>query len=787
MACCLVATVFVSSGAGPARRYTAELWDGTRVEGNEVSPWHDSAARPSLDRAALFHPANPVRWLRDNEQPLSPPPTACVETWLGDVLPGRVAAFHPGSDASFEAQPPHLLVECVDVASSSRHPQHTGPVRVAPHWVRRVIWQRRPGIDRLEPGTLTYRDGRQIRFTSARWEGESVRLLLDEETASVPFAQLAELHLPRPDIWDLYYEQAAALAADHSSNDASLEGRGRLLRFSCADGLRLTASTERFAAVSLGHAGDPANWVHVLQPAWSLDPLWLRHRQIGLRHYWLPHQPPLSAIEVARVQRRATLAHGWSWRLDRNVRDGILRSGDPAFDAPWGFGVQADCELAFELPASATAFRTWMGLDRVAGDGGCAQGIVVLRTDQNHELFRGPVMVGSRDVYDTGPLVLPPTPEGAPRSLLLVADSAHAARPAGADPFDIRDTVDWFGPQLELDPALLRQETRQRVARLVAAWEGWRIDDSSAGLHTAIHKASGPALGEQPFRLQVEPRDHFLKLTRRMTIDDARPWLVVAAGHWAAESTSARLQVQIDGQPIATFAVPPRAALGDPDPLVVSLAPYAGREVDVEIVQLPSGQQALVDWRSISLADRPPGTLTLLDEDQTAAERFNEGQATAAWDAQRAYRGLGSLTVRGGQRLAARLPGLPASIREYPRLGEYRFLRFAWRKVGGERICLGIGHDGRFGPASPVESRSRLGFRYDAGIGGASLGLATRLDNRLPEQWVVVTRDLFADFGAFEFTGLMLACPDGESAHFDHIHLARTPGDLERLDASSGG
>ena len=34
----------------------------------------------------------------------------------------------------------------------------------------------------------------------------------------------------------------------------------------------------------------------------------------------------------------------------------------------------------------------------------------------------------------------------------------------------------------------------------------------------------------------------------------------------------------------------------------------------------------------------------------------------------------------------------------------------------------------------------------------------------LNEQWVVLTRDLYADFGAADWTSLTLACPDGEAA-----------------------
>ena len=50
--------------------------------------------------------------------------------------------------------------------------------------------------------------------------------------------------------------------------------------------------------------------------------------------------------------------------------------------------------------------------------------------------------------------------------------------------------------------------------------------------------------------------------------------------------------------------------------------------------------------------------------------------------------------------------------------------------------------------------------------------------------WVVVTRDLFADFGEFTLTGLSLSVPDedGGAAAFDQIYLGRTSQDFTKID-----
>ena len=48
----------------------------------------------------------------------------------------------------------------------------------------------------------------------------------------------------------------------------------------------------------------------------------------------------------------------------------------------------------------------------------------------------------------------------------------------------------------------------------------------------------------------------------------------------------------------------------------------------------------------------------------------------------------------------------------------------------------------------------------------------------MPVEFVVVPRDLFADFGEFTFSGIALSPLDGEFALFDHIYLGRSPEDF---------
>jgi hypothetical protein len=172
----------------------------------------------------------------------------------------------------------------------------------------------------------------------------------------------------------------------------------------------------------------------------------------------------------------------------------------------------------------------------------------------------------------------------------------------------------------------------------------------------------------------------------------------------------------------------------------------------------------------------PPQQPRAIFEDQAAfVAELLEGAGTATLDTSDKYSGKASVKVTPDQRFNERLPGLGLNIRQNPGPGEYRFLRFAWKKKGGQSICLQLNHDGNWGPTDGAPGK----FRYHAGPGPECYGASIAVDDKIPFDWVVVTRDLYADFGEFTWTGIALSPVDGEYALFDHIYLGRTTRDFE--------
>jgi hypothetical protein len=209
--------------------------------------------------------------------------------------------------------------------------------------------------------------------------------------------------------------------------------------------------------------------------------------------------------------------------------------------------------------------------------------------------------------------------------------------------------------------------------------------------------------------------------------------------------------------------------------LVAVAAPVTARSVRSEPIPVKVN---LLPGEKPSL--EPPREL--FEDDEAFAGLLTEGNGRAIPDQREAYRGKYALRVTPDQRFRANLPSLGVKIRENPGPGEYRYLRFAWRKVQGNAICLQLAHDGQFGPGG--SGRPGASFRYHAGPADESYGAALRISDTLPASYEVVTRDLFLDFGEFTLTGLGFSAIDGQSALFDHIYLARQLDDFALIPMS---
>ncbi|MCK4277463.1 MAG: hypothetical protein KAX78_13165, partial [Phycisphaerae bacterium] len=162
----------------------------------------------------------------------------------GDRFVGRVVGLAPSSRAGDLHEPAHLLVAPVAPVHVPGY-QPLAHAHILPGRIQRVVWGG-ASQHRLQPGTLYYADGRQLGFLRLRWQRNSVLLLLKDGTREVELSKITEVHLPKIDPWQAYYEELAVL---------SPACRSRLVRLETAGGLIATGSQSRFRAAPFATPG----------------------------------------------------------------------------------------------------------------------------------------------------------------------------------------------------------------------------------------------------------------------------------------------------------------------------------------------------------------------------------------------------------------------------------------------------------------------------------------------------------------------------------------------------
>jgi hypothetical protein len=179
--------------------------------------------------------------------------------------------------------------------------------------------------------------------------------------------------------------------------------------------------------------------------------------------------------------------------------------------------------------------------------------------------------------------------------------------------------------------------------------------------------------------------------------------------------------------------------------------------------------------------DALPAVVELFEDDADVLIPQLNNVSGEAGDAKRddaeKFSGLCSLRVTPLQRYTPSVNGWAYPVAEKPAAGQYRYLRFAWKKDGGQGIMLQLsGHAGG----------QDWGHRYVAGTPSVNWE-SLRVAEKMPAGWEVVTRDLFKDFGAFTVTGIAFTPMDGTAGYYDHLYLARTVEDLDRVTEAALG
>jgi hypothetical protein len=574
----------VARAADEVAPFTATWSDGSQTDSAEPMIWlgHE---RPQLGKMSPLFGGNMLRRLRTTALVRQAYSGGRIELVGGDRLTGRVVEYLSEA-TSGPARPACLVVEPV-LAPDEPVADVPPRIRVPIERIRRVVFEERTPRP-YAPNTLVYRDGRQMSFRSLRWAPGEVRLLVEQGVENVGWDDVAEVHLAERDPWEQYADQLAILSPDVGA---------RLVRLETPSGLRVTSSLERLRVT--GDVAKPESQVFLVHPAWSLDRFSLPQRLLLAQSFFLPHEVPLSNFEPSGYFHRAALAGGWrQWRADADVQGDPLASGGREFG--WGFGVHGHAELQFELPVSARAFRTRLGLDRAAGDGGSVQARIYFGPNQavdavqGKPLFESPPLVGSAAVVDSGRLELRPT-AGRANRLVLVCDALEFDRPPNTDPLDVRDTFDWLEPLVELDAAYWKATIVSHAASLFVREHRWTI----ASPYGDAWRWNNHAYGER-YGLIIEAIKRPLVVARNLTVPPETESLVVHAGVPDERGGKVVVKLQVNGKVQSEAAVPLMTDPTRPPALRLPVpANLRGREIRFELVFQGTTEVLRVDVRGI--------------------------------------------------------------------------------------------------------------------------------------------------------------------------------------------
>lgn len=176
-------------------------------------------------------------------------------------------------------------------------------------------------------------------------------------------------------------------------------------------------------------------------------------------------------------------------------------------------------------------------------------------------------------------------------------------------------------------------------------------------------------------------------------------------------------------------------------------------------------------------------TVTLFDEKQGLEDSLaqHDGGSEAVIETKDVFAGKKAIRVTPYQSYSEAIEGWEYSIKEKPSKGEFRYIMFAWEKIGGEGIMIQFPDNGQWGiTTDPFVDPGEPSRRYVSGenIAGWS---AIQIDEKIPSKWTLVIRDLYADFGEFSMSGIAFTPFDGDAGLWDCIYLGTTKDELVKL------
>ena len=602
----LVLCAAVSVSAKENGRFSLSFSGSEQVRTDELAGWPIPTAAEAKKVAGrnVFVDSAPVRLIRDHDAKVERRAPLVILA-NGDVLNGLPRQLAAADGRHGQAQ--RVLVQL----DAQLMPVDGVGVSVRTDRVQRIIGQegrlRRPAP---EPGTVLLLDGRELKGTSIRWREYGLSVLTDNGIVQAAFTELADVVFPQID-------QLAAVVED-SFGAGSLSGPA-IMRIALRSGAVLTTSrASREVERSRSRGKAVVEVMYYVQPAWCSNPIAVQENEIAWIGYRRASEVPLSLLPATTAVNSRVIGEPRDWLRNRSQGGPLVTAGREESDL--GLSTHSDSHIVFQLPSGAVSLSTVVGLDRVAGEGGCVRCRVAewnaREKSPGKTLWDSGVLQG-RD----GPKATGNVPVQSLSQVVLITDNAHDDRPAGADPFDIRDDVCWLSPLVIIDPRAAGDAPA--VAKALPDFDKWETQGDN-WQHARIGHRWNEAADRWEAVLTI-PADAKLQLRRTATIDSTCDVLELVTAI-SQNYSEQQLELKVNGEPLAWNTSEDRAAMATRQQKYIEpwirrnnrfsesreelisdtlaywwdLQPYRGREVQLELT-VSGGRGYSLVWADMSL------------------------------------------------------------------------------------------------------------------------------------------------------------------------------------------
>ena len=505
------------------------------VTGVKLAGWDRLDNPPTIDAVPLFSDTKKIRYFEKLNVSVNRA-TTFLEFHNHDLLPGQIIGY--GGADPVRNIPEHYIVHL----SGNYRPfaEADGTVRVKASHVKRVVLESSRVTDTAHPpGTVVLRDESLVQATSIRWSETGLRALSNDGNISANWVQLSAVF---PNIDDPLTPLKCVMD-DYLA--PSNDGTSRITRYSTTDGGAFT-----FRESMLIPLRRENNLIfHTIQPAWSLDGIRILFDSVAFISYREHNQLPLSALPAEIIEEKNYTGFQWPWKRDQNRLGSRLTVGAMVSDI--GISTHSYSKLSFQVPSEiVTRFKSYLGIDQCAEGGGCAR----VRISKINAAGTESVMYQSGFLIGSNPSTIADIAGLADATNLIIeTDFGHVGRPAGADPFDIRDDVSWVMPLLTLDLNAARQKN-DAFQRFITSVSGWQIPDnlrSHIELTSHWDSTGGRWLSTISWKAPVATvlDTPIMEFHQNVRLTPNNSWVVVAASADGIGDKTTTIQVQVDGEP----------------------------------------------------------------------------------------------------------------------------------------------------------------------------------------------------------------------------------------------